>query len=70
MPLRDEHAAERVPRSPSKALAPPVVRQLRLFWEREAFGDLPSNSCKEEDKSVGGASLVGLSGQQKGFLCG
>lgn len=52
MPLRDEHAAERVPRSPSKALAPPVVRQLRLFWEREAFGDLPSNSCKEEDKSV------------------
>lgn len=52
MPLRDEQAAERVPRSHSKALAPPLVRELRLFWEREAFGDPPSNSYKEEDKSV------------------
>lgn len=60
--MRDEHAAVRVPRSHSKTVAPPLVRELR-FWEREAFGDPPSNSYKEEDKVFEGASLVGLSGQ-------
>lgn len=63
MPVRDEHVAVRVPRSHSMTVAPPLVRELRLFWERGAFGDLPSNSYKEEDKVFEGASLVGLSGQ-------
>lgn len=48
--MRDEHAEGSLE---APGLGSRLVGPLRLFWEREAFGD-PSNSCKEKTKMLRG----------------